>query len=206
MRRYLKELAIWLLLGGLTAGGVYLVQQNQALADQNRALARRAVEPHAGLFVPAYPAATLDGAPVTLGALGHRQVLVFFRTTCPYCRASTPAWKAVAEGLVGDSQVAIYGVALDSADAARAYAAEHQLRFPVIPQPDPRLVGLYRISSVPLILVLNEEGRMAYARLGVLDSPAAVDSVVSAARARPRSRISVDRETNGLPGGRRDPH
>lgn len=184
MRRVLKELVVWVLLGGVTAGGVYLVQQNQALAEQNRLLSRRAVEPHAGLFVPAFPAATLDGAPVTLGKLGDRQLLIFFRTTCPYCRASTPAWKAIAERLAPDSQIALYGVALDSANAARAYAGEYALRFPVIAQLTPRLVSLYRVSRVPLILVLNEQGRMAYARLGVLDTPAAVDSVVRAARER----------------------
>jgi hypothetical protein len=33
------------------------------------------------------------------------------------------------------------------------------------------------------VLLLNQDGRMAYARLGVLESPAAIDSVVAAARA-----------------------
>ena len=193
MKRYLKEIGVYVLLGGLTAGGVQLVRANRALAEQNRVLARRAVEPHAGLFVPAYPARTLDGAPVTLGALGQRQVLIFFRTTCPYCRASMPAFNALAARLASDSGIALYGVSLDSTVAARSYAAEHALRFPVIAQLVPRLVGLYRVSSVPLILVLNEQARMAYVRLGVLDSGAALDSVVQAAEHRLAPLAEADR-------------
>ncbi len=185
MIRYLKEVAVYVVLGGIAAGGVYVARQNRALAEQNRVLARRAVEPRAGLFVPAYRAATLDGSTVVLGQLGQRQVLVFFNTTCPYCRASTPAWNAVAERLGDRPEITVYGIALDSTEAAKTYAAEHRLAFPVISQPDPRLVALYRVSSVPLILVLNEDGRMTYARLGALESAAAVDSVVTAAQARP---------------------
>jgi len=182
MKSVLRETAVWVLLGAITASWVYLVQQNRALEDRNRMLARRAIEPHAGLFVPSYPVTTLTGIPVTLGAVGHRQVLVFFRTTCPYCRASTQAFNAIAERLAPHSQIPVYGVAMDSAPAARAYAAEHGLRFPIIAQQSPRLVGLYRISSVPLILVVNEQGRLAYARLGLLQSATAVDSVVTAAQ------------------------
>ena len=122
---------------------------------------------------------------MTLGALGQRQLLIFFRTTCSYCRASMPAFNALAARLAADSGIGIYGVALDSAMAARSYAVEHGLPFPVIAEPTVRLVSLYRVSSVPLVLVLNEQGRMAYTQLGVLDAPAAVDSVMRAAEYRP---------------------
>ena len=96
-------------------------------------------------------------------------------------------------------------MALDSADTARAYAAAHGLRFPVIAALAPRLVGLYRVSSVPLILVVNEQGRMTYARLGVLDS-AAVDSVVAAAEARPPSRTGTNPVPTQARRGRIDPY
>jgi peroxiredoxin len=184
MNHHLKEVAVYAVLGTLTAGGVHLVERNRTLGNQNRALLRRAIEPQPGLFVPAYPAVTIERVPVTLGAPGQHQVLIFFRTTCPYCRASTPSWNKVAARLEDQPEIGVYGVALDSADAARAYAAERELRFSVIARPDPRLVALYRVSSVPLILILNQNARIAYARLGVLTEAAAVDSVVAAARER----------------------
>ena len=106
MTRYFREIGVYVLLGGITAGGVQLIRQNRALAHANRVLLQRATQPHAGLFVPTYAATTLDGKAVTLGALGQRQLLIFFRTTCPYCRASTPAFNALAERLAPASTVA----------------------------------------------------------------------------------------------------
>jgi peroxiredoxin len=182
MMRYVRELLVFASIGIAAAAGTYLVRQNRTLAEQNRLLARRAVEPRPGLFVPAAQAATLDGDSVILGQVGQGQLLFFFNHTCPYCRASVPAWNTIAQRLDGEA-IPLYGVALDSASVAEAYAAEQGLRFPVIAKPEPRLVALYRVSGVPLVLLLNQDGRMAYARLGVLESPAAIDSVVAAARA-----------------------
>jgi peroxiredoxin len=182
MARHLRQLPIYLVIAVIAAGGVYLVRENRTLADQNRDLLRRAVEPRPGLYVPEADAVTLDGRPVVLGQVGRRQLLVFFNTTCRYCRASVPAWRQIAERLVGDSGLAMYGVALDSAAAVTAYAAQHELRFPLMARPDPRLVALYRVAIVPLVLVV-EDGRVAYARMGLLETAAAIDSVLHAARA-----------------------
>jgi len=181
MARYLKELPVYLVIAALVAGGVYLVRENRALRGENRELLRRTVEPRPGFYVPAVAAVTLDHEAVVLGRLGERQLLVFFNTTCPYCRASVPAWQQIAERLVGDSSLVIYGVALDSAVAVAAYAAEHRLSFPLIAGRDPRLVALYRVTNVPLVLVIGADGRVAYARMGVLETALAVDSVLRAA-------------------------
>ncbi|HYT82687.1 MAG TPA: redoxin domain-containing protein [Gemmatimonadales bacterium] len=181
MTGYLRGLAVYGALGVVTVAGVYVVRENRALAEENRLLARRAVEPRPGLYVPAVEAATLDGTPVVLGQPGHRQLLFFFNHTCPYCRASLPGWNTIAARVAHEPAVAVFGVALDSAHVAAAYRSEHRLVFPVIAKRDPRLVGLYRVSAVPLVLVLDD-GRMAYVRLGVLEAPRAIDSVVAAAQ------------------------
>jgi peroxiredoxin len=183
MKSFLREMGIFLVLGVVTAGGVYLVRQNRSLTEQNELLARRAVEPRPGLFVPALEVATLDGTSVVLGEIGRSQLLFFFNTTCQFCRASVPAWNEIAERLKETADIAVYGVALDSVARAQAYAEEQGLTFPVIAKPDPRLGGLYRVSGVPLVLITTDDGRMAYVRLGVLESPTAIDSVVAAARA-----------------------
>lgn len=182
MARGLKELPVYLVIAVVVAGGVYLVRENRALRDANRELLRRTVEPRPGLYVSAVDAATLDGQPTVLGRLGERQLLVFFNTMCPYCRASVPAWRQIAERLAGDSGIAVYGVGLDSAAAVAAYAREHRLGFPLIARPDPRLVALYRVTNVPLVLVIDADGRVAYARMGVLETALAVDSVLRAAK------------------------
>ena len=47
-------------------------------------------------------------------------------------------------------------------------------------------MGLFRARTVPLITVVNAEGRATYTRYGALRGAAAIDSVVSAARAAAR--------------------
>ena len=181
MARGLRELPVYFAIAVVVAGGVYLVRENRALRGENRELLRRTVEPRPGFYVPAVAAVTLDHEAVVLGRPGERQLLVFFNTTCPYCRASVPAWQQIAERLAGDSGIAVYGVGLDSAAAVAAYAGEHRLDFPLVASRDPRLVALYRVTNVPLVLVIGADGRVAYARMGVLETAFAIDSVLRAA-------------------------
>ena len=167
---------------------VLLARAHQKLETRYERLAERSAWLHPGSYVLPVPAVSLTGDTITLGAppAGVRQVLLVFTTTCPYCRASLPAWQSLAAR--ADSATALGGVAprviglsLDSLDATVAYAREHGLRFPIAQFPTRRDQALYRARSVPLILVINEENRVAYSRMGVLTSPAALDSVWRAA-------------------------
>jgi hypothetical protein len=47
--------------------------------------------------------------------------------------------------------------------------------------PERKLQRLYRVAAVPQTLVLNADGRVLYARTGLLDSAAVLDSVYRAA-------------------------
>ena len=177
-----REVVILAFLGLLAGGGAYLVRKNLQLEERNEDLTRLAFGPRAGLFVAEVPAPSLAGESVVLGEMGKPQLLFFFNTTCLHCRASLPNWNRVAAALESESTVAVYGVAFDELEAAQAYVNQQGIRFPVVAKPDPRLAGLYRIHGVPAIILINDRGRMAYARVGPLDTPLATDSVLAAAR------------------------
>ncbi|HSU15462.1 TlpA disulfide reductase family protein [Longimicrobium sp.] len=172
---------------------VVLGQQKRTLIgrydDLQQRYYRALREPLPNSFLPSFQTATLEGEPVTIGQLPQagRQVLFVYTTTCPYCKASLPAWKRIA-GVV-DTMTApsaqVYGVSLDSADITRRYAAAHQLPYHTVRFPDQRLVSMYRAGAVPLTLVLDEQGRTVYARVGELSAPAAVDSVIAAVKRKP---------------------
>jgi hypothetical protein len=134
--------------------------------------------------VPVIRAPSVEGDSVLIGEPeeGERQVLLVFDTRCPYSRASLPWWRVLADRLAGDSRLQAYGVSLDSLEASRAYAMEHELAFPVVSLTQPRMRGLFHLRRVPQVLILNDEGRVAFTRLGVVESDAAVDSIVAAAR------------------------
>ncbi len=163
--------------------------QLQQLRDRLDRVVRRATRPHAGMYVPTVRVAQLDGDSVTVGEAGprERQLLLVFTTTCPYCRTSLPAWKQLAttaQATADSGRVLVYGVSLDSAEATRIYRDAHALPFPTV-RFTSKLPDLYRFWSVPTIVLLDETGRILYARQGVLTSGPAIDSVLAALHAPP---------------------
>lgn len=174
---------------------VVLGSQKRDLLRQNEELATRYREavsqPVRGEFVPAFQTATLEGEPVTVGEAGPggRQVLLVYTTTCEFCLRTLPQWKALAARLdtVRSVPVQLLGVSLDSADVTRAYQTQHALPYRTVRFPDEKTASIYKAQSVPLTVVLDEQGRTIYSRLGEIRSTAVIDSVMDAVRWRPTS-------------------
>jgi peroxiredoxin len=162
--------------------------------EQTQLQLRRATsEPLRGMYMPAFQAAALEGGPaVTIGELPAegRQVLLFYTTTCRYCLASIPAWKQIkaAADTMTSIRATVYGVSLDSADVTRQYIARHRLPYPTVRFPNDKLASMYRSGTVPVTLVLDEQGRTVYSRTGLLDQKIAIDSVIAAIQWRPAPR------------------
>jgi peroxiredoxin len=140
--------------------------------------------PQPGEYVPTFAVTALSGAPAVIGESpdSGRQVLFVFNTTCRYSEASLPAWQQLAA--LADTFTAhpvhVYGITLDPADESRTYAASHRLGFEIVSYPAPKLERLYRTRSVPQTLVLDQDGRILFARTGVVNEPAMLDSIVAA--------------------------
>lgn len=162
---------------------VVLAQQNRALTRKNNDLLWRSISPQVGLYVPAASLPSLNGKQVTIGEPkpGGRQVLFVFTTTCQYCRASLPAWESIAtRARSSQSDIEVYGVSLDSVETTREYVSAHKLSFPTVLFPPGKLPSLYRTHNVPVTMIVDAAGRVAYARVGVLSEQTAVDSVLAA--------------------------
>jgi peroxiredoxin len=166
---------------------VVLAQQKRGLITQVNDLRRQVYEarsqPTRGAYLPSFQTTTLDGAPVTVGQLPAegRQVLLVYTTTCQFCKRSLPAWKKLTAALdtMTQPRVQVYGLSLDSVDVTRKYAAEHALPYATVRFPDVKLESMYRAGSVPLTLVLDEQGRTIYSRLGEITRQETIDSVVT---------------------------
>ncbi|RPE77128.1 peroxiredoxin family protein [Vulcaniibacterium tengchongense] len=168
-----------------TALVIALGLQVRQLRAEQRWLVERASQAYAGMYVPRVAATALDGSRHHLGQPRARsQVLFFFTTTCPYCRASLPLVGSIARQLEAASggTAQMLGVALDDPAAAAAYAREHALPFPVVALRDRRTAMLFRARKVPLLLVVGADGRVRYARPGVLNSREGVTGVLTAVR------------------------
>ncbi|MGI8843843.1 MAG: peroxiredoxin family protein [Gemmatimonadaceae bacterium] len=114
---------------------------------------------------------------VVLLARAHRDLDARYQRLAERSAWRTLAARADSASALGGVAPRVIGLSLDALDATVAYAREHGLRFPVAQFPTRRDQALYRARSVPLILVINDENRVAYSRMGVLTSPAALDSV-----------------------------
>ena len=181
-----------------------------ALATQFRDLSRsydvlrqRSGLPHAGYYVPMFDATTATGDSLRIGATSgarHRQLVFVMTTTCPYCRQTLPIWAALADSVrrLPGWTVDVVGISLDSAEATRVYSEIHAVAYPLVTFPSRKLKQLYRARAVPQTLVLDEEGRVLYARIGLLEPQATLDSVYRAlqwTRPAPGPEVATDTPT-----------
>lgn len=103
---------LWAALALASALVVALGWQVMQLREGQRWLVERVDRPYVGMFVPKVAATALDGRALSLGQpQGRRQVLFFFNTTCPHCRASLPQLKLAGRELRRHDGVELIGVA-----------------------------------------------------------------------------------------------
>lgn len=185
-----RHVGPWALAIALVAASALVVLLSKRLRDLSadyREIRLRATLPYSGDVVPTFRTATLSGDSVTVGEAqdsATRQVLFVFNTTCPFCREILPLWHQMADSLRRLGEVEVLAISLNPADSTRLYIADHELRYPVLMFPQPKLKRLYRAAAVPQTVVLDGRGTVLYARTGTLDPPA-VDSVFSAVAKRP---------------------
>jgi peroxiredoxin len=113
-------------------------------------------------------------------------VVFFFNDTCPYCLKSLPMDVETSQRLreeFGDA-VSMLGVCACDAIEARDYARKHGLNFPVVAIRDKRTIVLFRAQTVPLLLVIDREGRVREFIQGVIETREQVETIMTAVRAK----------------------
>lgn len=169
-----------------------LALQNQSLKADLEDLRYRSVRSSAGEYVPSFGAVTMAGdtLQVVTGRPGASQVLAMFTTTCASSRASIPAWNRLADLLAARGS-ALIGIALDSKESVQEVRGTWDLRFPVVEFPDEPTRRMYRGGWVPATIVVDGEGGTLYVRMGTLEDPAHVDSILRVATASRSAAASI---------------
>jgi len=115
-----------------------------------------------GETAPDFKLSALSGAPVQLGALRGKKVLVvFWAPWCGVCGAESDNVAAVHEAYAGDDDVEVLSVVLgyEGLDSVKAFVAEHEVTYPVL-LGNRDVQRAYRISSFPTAYIISETGEV----------------------------------------------
>ena len=93
---------------------------------------------------------------------GQVVFLSFWATWCGPCRVEAPALQRLYERLAGED-FEILAVSLDAEqDVIPRFAAQYNLRFPMLWDQDGEAARAYAVGAVPLSLVLDRRGRIVF--------------------------------------------
>lgn len=129
----------------------------------------QAAEPE---MAPSYSATTLAGEPVSLADLRDEVVLLnVWATWCTPCRQEVPELQALHEAH-GDEGLRVVGVTVDSRsaeDQIHQFIDQFGMTYDVWWDPDQTAVATFGAMGVPLTVLIDREGRVAWRHLGAFE-------------------------------------
>ncbi len=88
-------------------------------------------------------------------------VLFFFNTSCNNCRKNIPRWQEFYEKN-RSKKIKIIAISADPQIATKKYIIQNNLTIPVVSDPEHRLLWKYKVKDVPLVVLINRDGRLVF--------------------------------------------
>jgi len=110
----------------------------------------------------------MSGKSVKLSDYKGKVVLLeFWATWCPPCRATVPGLEKLHNNYK-DKGLVVLAVSMDEGgwDEVKSFIADHRITYAVLKGTDD-VAAQYQVRSIPLILILNKEGKVSKRYLGV---------------------------------------
>ncbi|MBW2242500.1 MAG: TlpA family protein disulfide reductase [Deltaproteobacteria bacterium] len=129
---------------------------------------------------PGFDLATLDGRQVSLDSLAGRPAVIdFWATWCAPCIRQIPVLNALQAEYGGG--VSVVGIAVDTsgAEVVAPFAEEHEMAYTVL-LGDERLAQAYGALGFPTLFVLDGEGRIVEAHVGIVTMEELQDALARA--------------------------
>ena len=141
--------------------------------------------PAAAKDAPDYGADYLDGAgSFTLDQFKGEVVLLnVWATWCEPCKREMPELNAISQEFE-DQGLRVIGVSIDrmqSDDALKQFAADHDASYTLAKDPKDRFSTVFKTSGVPVTLLIDRSGNIAYQWQGELDEGSAENRQLIAA-------------------------
>ena len=125
------------------------------------------VGPFEGRTAPSFEGSTLSGQTLTIGELrGRPTMMVFWASWCGPCRTEAPDVARVAQSY-GD-RIHVVGVnAGEDPSVAMAASRQMNMSWPVVLDSSGAIRNAYKVSSIPLVLVIDADGRVRHRNNGI---------------------------------------
>ena len=131
-------------------------------------------EPSNGLAAPDFSLPSLNGDLVNLSDMRGRFVILnFWATWCGPCRYEIPELKKL-QAELGQKGLEVVGIAVDEGPSneqdVRSFVAEKAIEYPIVLDPEGRILLLLESSTVPTTVLLDKNGQVAWSSVGVVQS------------------------------------
>jgi cytochrome c biogenesis protein CcmG/thiol:disulfide interchange protein DsbE len=123
--------------------------------------------PHEGQQAPVFEATRMNGSKTALNDFrGRPTVMVFWASWCGPCRKEAPEVARVAKSY--GPRIHMLGInAGEPMAAAKRAAGQMGITWPVVMDPDGSIQGKYQVTGIPLVLILDAEGRVRHRNNGI---------------------------------------
>lgn len=116
----------------------------------------------AGQKAPAFAVPVVGGGTLTLDSLkGKPSLLVFWKSSCPYCVKEAPGLSKTLKESAGQVVVVAIHVGRDDAKTAAEFAKSHGFTFPIGVDVDKKAREAYGLRIVPTLVWLNQDSTVA---------------------------------------------
>lgn len=146
----------------LTLTGVAAAADSRAVSTDLRSEKDRTIAPD-------FTLTDANGAPVRLSGYKGRVVLLdFWATWCTGCKVEIPWYMAFQKKYARQGLTAI-GVAMDDDgwQKVKPYLEMHPINYPIV-LGNPDLTKPYQITNLPVTLLIDREGKIADAHIGMV--------------------------------------
>ncbi len=148
---------------------VTVAKNNRSLLKVNQRLTERNVQyatARVGDAVPPFTTTDLNGQAVEVGR-NHsvKELLFVFSTFCSACKTQLPIWEKMAAEMQS-KDVIVRGVTLDSMEETQAYFGGKHPNLPIVIAPKEMFSRTYRVSSIPQIMLLDEDRVVRWTHTG----------------------------------------
>jgi peroxiredoxin len=176
----------YLVISLLTVEIVVLITQNRELKAKLNGSSDLVSPFEPGEKVDPFQVYLLSGAiqKIEYDSTQKRQLLFILSTTCPHCLKNLTAWNDITEKSKSND-INIMGISIDRYDQTKKYFEDKDVRFYLSALADSTFSQKYRISGVPVTMLIQGNGAVEKIWLGEL-SPSQSDEIIGLVKA-PRS-------------------